>query len=64
MNNMAEMRRLKTEVRRRSMIFNCDGKERTAKFYGLPLDTFYDLPFAQWIDVDRHYHAAISSEVK
>lgn len=56
--NMAEVGRLQAEVKRRSMIFNCVEKELAAQFYGLPFDSFYELPFVQWVDVHRHYSVA------
>lgn len=39
------------KLKNRSMIYQISAKESLAKKHGLPLDTYYFLPFAQWAAV-------------
>lgn len=53
-----EMNALRAAVKDKCVIFNVVMKEITAEWHGLPLDSFYDLSFTHWIDVERHYYKA------
>lgn len=45
MENLAEVSFLKKEVKRRSMIFQCELKEDLAEKLGLPVWAFYHIPY-------------------
>ena len=53
-----ELGALQNEVKRRSMIYQCEAKERLALAAGLPLDTYYEYSFADWMDIKRHAEPA------
>jgi hypothetical protein len=42
---------LKGVVRARSMVYQVEAKERAARKRGLPLDTYYDLPYMIWAEI-------------
>ena len=47
MENLKEVGRMQAEVKRRSMIFQVDHKERRAKELGLPYWAFYHMSFGE-----------------
>jgi hypothetical protein len=46
---LQKKRVIHNEIKRRSHIFDCDGKERLADWYGLPINCFYDLSYQDYI---------------
>lgn len=52
-NPIASIASLQAEVKRRCMIFDCVGKEEMAKRHGKPLNAYYDLSFADWVELQR-----------
>lgn len=51
--NLEKVNLLREEVKRRSMVFDCEYKEMVAELKGLPLNTFYDLPYRVWTKVSH-----------
>ena len=52
------VRPLRDEVKRRSMIFDCELKEHVARLHGKPVDAYHDLPFREWVEIKRAYYQA------
>lgn len=46
---------LSAVVRQRAMVYQCEDKERAARFFRRPFDTFYDLPYKRWARVRAWY---------
>lgn len=46
---------LKQASRDRSMIYQCEAKEQLAISIGLPINSFYYLPYEQWQDVYSYF---------
>ena len=53
LGNLEKVNLLKAEFKRRSMIFDCHQKEMLAELKGLPLDTFYYLPYKIWTRISH-----------
>lgn len=47
--NQEEYNAIKEFIKQRTLIFDVSGKEHTAKFFGLPLETYYHYSFEDWM---------------
>lgn len=52
---------LEAELRSRSEIFNPVEKEHAAEMFGQPLNTYYHLPFKEWVHVSRRMEELIDA---
>jgi hypothetical protein len=48
---LEELEVLKARIKERAMIYQCEAKEEKARVAGLPLDTYYNLPYAEWVKI-------------
>lgn len=55
-----EIARLQQLVKYQSMIYDCEEKERAAAFNGLPLQTYYMMPYKEWAKIKEEYHSNLS----
>jgi hypothetical protein len=56
---LEEARVLREEYKARTMIYQVEEKEAAAKFFGRPLDYFYDLPYKRWSRIRSLYNSKI-----
>lgn len=57
--NLNTVNDLKMELKRRSSYFQVELKEDAAKWWNLPLDTFYEYSYDDW----QHVHSRMNAEI-
>lgn len=62
--NLEDLEGLKKELKRRTMIYQCENKENAAKDRGLPLDTYYDLSYVEWSVISQEIQADLNAQIK
>lgn len=51
LSELQEIETLRTAIKRRAMVYQIDVKEAAARRDGVPLETYFDLPYEQWMSV-------------
>lgn len=47
--------KLEKDLKRRAMVFQAKEKEHIARQMGLPIETFFDLPYSEWVQVRDNF---------
>lgn len=60
MEDIARVAALKQIVKDRSMIYQVADKEAAAKANGVPLNTYYHIPYVEWAPIRAAYYRSIA----